>query len=382
MMATSPNRVPVLLMVRGLGIGGTERQLVETARFLERDRFIPHVACFRPHGLRRADLDNAGIPVLHLPLYSFKSPALFRAAKQLIRYISDHQIKVVHSFDAPSNIFAVPVARYAGVPAVLSSQRGDRDLTGQLIKRCLRLIDRLTGAVVVNCLAMQRYLVEDEGVPESKIRVCYNAVDIEQYKRRASISPWPGKLVIGVVCALRPEKGLDTLIRAFAKLSKSEVVLAIVGSGPEEPNLRSLASELGVVERCHFQAASSDVAEWLSRMDLFVLPSRSEALSNALMEAMACSCCSIATRVGGNPELIDDEEDGLLFEVDNVDELARQIESLLADPARRQTLAAAASAKMATRFSYSQAAATMRQIYESALLDAQRKRRRMAKSSG
>lgn len=64
-------RIPVLLMVRELGIGGTERQLVETARFLDRERFVPHVGCFRPSGLRRTELEQAGVPILHLPVYSF-----------------------------------------------------------------------------------------------------------------------------------------------------------------------------------------------------------------------------------------------------------------------------------------------------------------------
>ena len=116
------NKIPVLLMVRELGIGGSERQLVETALFLPRDRFVPHVGCFRPEGLRRSDLDAANVPVLHLPIYSFKSPSFAKAAAQLMRYIRQHGIQVVHSFDAPLNAFAVPVARLAATPAVISSQ--------------------------------------------------------------------------------------------------------------------------------------------------------------------------------------------------------------------------------------------------------------------
>jgi glycosyltransferase involved in cell wall biosynthesis len=100
------------------------------------------------------------------------------------------------------------------------------------------------------------------------------------------------------------------------------------------------------------------------------------------MEAMACGCCPIASRVGGNPELIDHGENGLLFEVDNVAELAGQIEALVDDPVRRTRLASAASAKMAAHFTFSQAAATMQQIYESVLLDAQRKGRLPEKSIG
>jgi len=368
MSDSSRRSVPVLLLVRELGVGGTERQLVETARFLQRERFMPHVGCFRPDGPRRADLERAGVPILYLPVHSLLSPVVFSGASRLIHYLHQHRIQVVHAFDAPMNIFAVPIAKLAGTPAVISSQRGHRDLTGDLNKRFLRITDRLTDAVVVNCFAMQRYLVDEEGVPGSKIRICRNAVDVELYRRHAVASPWEGKSVIGVVCALRPEKGLDTLLRAFAKLSRQDTVLAIVGSGPEAPGLKTLAAELGIIERCHFEPATSEVAEWLSRIDIFVLPSRTEALSNSLMEAMACGCGVIASRVGGNPELVDDGENGLLFDVDNVEQLAEQMEALLARPERRQRLAAAASSKMSGGFTYSQAAATMQEIYDSLLL--------------
>lgn len=367
-----PIPIPVLLLVRELGIGGTERQLVETARFLDRQKFQPHVGCFRPDGARRSELERAGVPILHLPVYSFRSPAVLSASARFISYVHRHKIQVVHSFDAPMNVFSVPVAKLAGVRAVLSSQRGHRDLTGNLLKRGLRVTDHLADAVVVNCNAMYRYLVDDEGVPAAKIRVCHNAVNLEEYARRPIASPWPGKTVIGVVCALRPEKNLDTLFRAFAKLSRPDLVLAIVGSGSEEPQLKILAAQLGLGASCHFEPATSDVADWLSRIDIFVLPSRTEALSNSLMEAMACRCCVIASRVGGNPELVDDGENGLLFEVNNVEQLASQIANLLSDPARCERMATAASAKMAAHFTYSQAATIMEQIYESVLADRRR----------
>jgi glycosyltransferase involved in cell wall biosynthesis len=327
-------------------------------------------------------LESAGIPILHLPLYSLGSKAFFPVATQFVRYLRQHQIQVVHSFDAPLNIFAVPIAKLAGTPAVISSQRGHRDLTGARNKRLLRITDRLTDAVVVNCNDMRSYLVEEEGVSESKIHLCYNAVDFEHYKRVESTSRWPDHTVVGVVCVLRPEKRLSILIQAFARLSRTNAKLVIVGSGPEEAGLKALVGELGVGESCHFEPATSDVAGWLNQIDIFVLPSRTEAFSNSLMEAMACSCGVIATRVGGNPELIDDGENGLLFEVDNVDELARQLDAMLADPAYSQRLGAAAAAKMASHFTYSQTAATMRQIYDSVLQGARQKQSSLAKSIG
>ncbi len=374
-------RIPILLMVRELGVGGTERQVVETARFLQGGRFIPHVGCFRPDGLRRQDLELAGIPILHLPVYSFKSPAVISAASQLIRYIRQEHIQIVHSFDAPQNVFAVPVARLAGTPAVISSQRGHRDLTGQGFRRLLRITDHLVDAVVVNCQWMTRCLVEQERVPEPKVRLCYNGIDATRYNRGLRTSSSASQLLVGTVCALRPEKGVDTLIRAFAMLRHPGASLVIVGSGPEEARLRALCAQLGVESACHFEPTTTDVAEWLSRIDIFVLPSRSEALSNALMEAMACGCCPIASRAGGNPELIDDGQNGLLFDVDNVPELAAKLGDLLTDDSRRHRLASVAAEKISTQFTFARAADAMQGIYESVLNAADRKAHHSAVSS-
>ena len=358
--------IPVLLMVRELGVGGSERQLVETALCLRGSPFVPHVGCFRPNGLRTEDLVQAGIPILHLPVQSFRSLATLQAARQLARYIREHGIQIVHTFDAPLNIFAAPVVRWAGQAAIITSQRGHRDLTGRTMKWLLRATDKMADAVVVNCRSMRQYLLAEEGVTESKVHLCYNALDTERYRRRKTESLFPGRLVIGTVCALRPEKGVDTLLRAFRELCGLGTKMVIVGGGPDETKLRALAASLGIEGDCHFEPLVSDVTEWLSQIDLFVLPSRSEALSNSLMEAMACGCCPIASRVGGNPELIEHGENGLLFEVDNVAELANHLRVLLSDESRRQTFADRSSAKMA-QFTYAKTVATLESIYKSVL---------------
>jgi glycosyltransferase involved in cell wall biosynthesis len=360
------SQIPVLLMVRELGIGGSERQLVETALYLQGSRFVPHVGCFRPNGLRTQDLIDAGVPILHLPVQSFRSRGALQGARQMVRYIRDHHIQIVHSFDAPLNIFAAPVVRLVGRAHIITSQRGDRDLTGRTMKWLLRATDRMADAVVVNCQWMRQYLLTQEGVAEAKVRLCYNAVDTERYRRRAVDNSSSRRLVVGTVCALRPEKGLDTLLQAFAQVRDLGPELIIVGSGPEEARLRALSRELEIEADCNFVSATSDVVEWLSRFDLFVLPSRSEAFSNALMEAMACGCCPIASRVGGNPELVEDGQNGLLFGVDNIPELASDIRLLLMDASKRTTFAERSSSKM-RQFTYARAVDTMQAIYQSVL---------------
>ena len=125
--------------------------------------------------------------------------------------------------------------------------------------------------------------------------------------------------MIGMVGVLRPEKGLSTLLEAFADVRPvvPNARLLILGSGPMLPELQNQARSLGIFDSCVFEPSTDRVDDWLQHVDIFVLPSMSEALSNALMEAMACGCCPIASNVGGNPELIEDGVRGLLFEPGN-----------------------------------------------------------------
>jgi len=360
---------PVLLISRELGLGGTERQLAETAMSLDRARFEPHVGCFRPGGFRERELRLAGIPVVELGVHSLISASALAAARQLGRYLVERDIRLVHAFDVPSDLFGVPVARLFRAPVVLSSQRAHRALTPGATRHLLRLTDRLVDGIVVNCRSVARELTSHDAVPPSLIHLAYNGIDTTVFQSEGPVAeaPWPGAVtVIGVVCALRPEKGLHTLLDAFARVNANhaDARLLIVGSGPMLPELEGRAAALGLADRFRFQSAVPNVAEWLRAMDIFVLPSLSEALSNSLMEAMACGCCAIASDTGGNPELIRDGETGLLFPPGDALALAARLERVLEHLEERRRLSDNAARLMRGRFNRQAAARAMGEIYE------------------
>ena len=165
------------------------------------------------------------------------------------------------------------------------------------------------------------------------------------------------------------KKGMETLVDAFAGIAGAypETRLLIVGSGPCGEPLERQAAALGVRDRCHFEPKTADVARWLQAIDIFVLPSLSEALSNSLMEAMASGCCVVASRTGGNPELTGEDERGILFEKGSASGLARVLIHLIADPGRRARLAAAGTAFIRAGFAMRKSIAGMQEIYESYL---------------
>jgi glycosyltransferase involved in cell wall biosynthesis len=351
-----------------LNLGGSERQMTEVAKSLDRSRFEPHVGCFRPEGLRGRELKAAGVPIAHFPVHSYLSPAALWGAWQLARYIRRHKIRLVHTYDYPLTVFAVPLAHFFTSAIVLSSTRAHRELIPPNYHKLVRLSDRLADAIVVNCEFLKSHLEQDEHVPASRIELCYNGIDLEEFRARDGPRPDalpPNALVIGVVCALRPEKGLPILLQAFAAIrdSGSGLKLAIVGSGPMRESLETEARALGIRDDCVFAPATDRVAEWLRAIDIFVLPSLSEALSNALMEAMACGCCAVASNVGGNPELVRNHETGLLFERGDAAGLAASLRSLVQDEPLRKRLAIAGEQMVHERFSTRASAQRMGEIY-------------------
>jgi L-malate glycosyltransferase len=357
-------------MVRELGIGGTERQTAATALALDRRIFEPHIVAFRARGFRAEELRDAGIPVTQIPVTSLRGPSAIKSAILLGRYIRRNRIDLVHTFDTPMNIFGTLVALFFQTPVVLSSQRAYRDLMSPLARRLLRLTDRFVDGVVVNCLAVGRHMAEGERNPPSRNLLCYNGIDTRVFCPRESRRPavlGPAGLTIGVVCGLRPEKDLETLLRAFHQVRRTHETarLVIVGSGSSLEGLQRLAHDLEIAGACHFEPATADVASWLRALDIFVLPSRSEALSNSLMEAMACGCCPVASDVGGNPELVVPMQTGLLFRPGDAADLAAKLELLAEDPALRRSLATRAAAKIEREFSLETAGRRMGEIYMS-----------------
>jgi glycosyltransferase involved in cell wall biosynthesis len=359
---------PVLLLSRALDAGASERQLREIAKALDRSRFEPHVGCLRPESTRVRELEAAGIPIVHLPVSSFKSWSAVSGAIQLARYVRRNDIRLVHTFDYPMTVFAIPVCRFFTAAAAVSSQRSHRELIPRGYRRLVRMTDGIADAIVVNCDFLRSHLEHDEGVRPERIQLCYNGIDLDVFTRRDLSRPRElpaDAFVIGVVAALRPEKDLSTLLRAFALVRhlKAGMKLAVIGGGPMLESLQAEARSLGIDADCIFARATSQVAEWLNAIDIFVLPSKSEALSNALMEAMACGCAVIASNVGGNPELVRNGETGLLFQSGDAAGLSAALQQLMEDEPLRAQVASAGMRLIHEHFSIRAAAQHMGEIY-------------------
>lgn len=206
-------------------------------------------------------------------------------------------------------------------------------------------------------------------MPPEKLHFCPNGLDIARFfpqSRRGSSPSQGSSITVGIVCLLRPEKNIELLLGAFAKVQHRfpESQLVIVGSGPELNRLLKLRSDLNLSEpRCLFVPATKDVATWPRRIDIFVLPSRSEASANALLEAMASGCCVIASSAGGNLDLIEHKRTGLLFPSGDLERLCVCLETTLFDKGLRKRLGENAAALVRASYSWENSAHTMQEIY-------------------
>ena len=364
-MATARQGRQVLIVIQALTQGGSERQAAISAISLRRRGWDCHVAVQRAGGFRSEELQREGVPVHVFPMRSLWRDGL-KASWDLWRFLRREGFEVVHAFDTPGNMVAVPVARAAGVRLVLASQRAHRSLSHGIQRPWLQLCDRLAHGVVVNCQYLVEHLTRDEGVRLEKLHLCYNGLDTTVFYPEGAVArlPFPpGSIVIGAVCALRQEKDLTVLVEAFARLkTHPRARLLVVGSGPERGELVTRVARHGIQKLVHFEPSVADTAPWLRAMDVFVLPSRSEAFSNSLMEAMACGAVPVASRVGGNPELAAPGR-GLLFPVGDAVALAELLAMLLEHPEQRDKLRNAASGWVKSELNLDRLADRLESIY-------------------
>jgi glycosyltransferase involved in cell wall biosynthesis len=207
------------------------------------------------------------------------------------------------------------------------------------------------------------------GVPDARIRLIPNGVDVDRYATaRADAPDAPIRRVV-CVARLEPVKGVDVLVRAWAQVLAAlpDATLRIVGRGSQRAALAALVRHLGIDPAVELVGDAPDVRPYLAQAQLYVLPSRSEGMPNALLEAMASGLSCVATRVGACPELIADGVTGYLAAPEDPDALARALLTAMRDPVGARACAQAASAHIRERYSLEAAVRGYEQLYAEAM---------------
>ena len=225
--------------------------------------------------------------------------------------------------------------------------------------------------------AVSRFLKEETirhfDVPADRIRVIPNFIDPERFRRdrvpchRASLAP-EGEKILMHVSNFRQVKRVEDVVSVFAGVvDEVPARLVMIGDGPERPRAQERAESLGVADRTVFLGKHSTVEDLLPCADVFLLPSRSESFGLAALEAMACGCPVVATRVGGLPEVVKDGEGGFLHEVGAVEEMAESCRRLLSDEERWNEASETARRRAVEEFSVARVLPLYEELYQDVL---------------
>lgn len=358
-------RVGLMQFLTFFYLGGTERQVMNLATGLDGTRFDLHLGCNGKVGALLEEAIAAGIPVQEYPVKSLYNLGAMHARLRLARYLREHSIEIVHSYGFYSNLFAIPAARLAGVPVVIASIRDCGEALTPTQRRAQKMFCRMADCVLANAEGVRRWLIS-EGYPARKIQVIRNGivrpapVPLEEGSKLRQEFCLPANTRLVAVCSrLTPLKGIEHFLGAISVVGRSrpDVRFLIIGGpshigdGSYKSDLERYASSLGLGDRVIFTGFRTDIAKILPEIDISVLPSLSEGLSNSLLEAMSAGVPVIATRVGGTPEAVEDGATGLLIPPCDLDALVRAMTFLLDNPQSAKRMGVEGRRRALSRFS-------------------------------
>jgi glycosyltransferase involved in cell wall biosynthesis len=340
-------------MIDELNTAGTETQLLALIRRLDRTRVRPYLCLLRGESARSRALEPEDCPVLRLGVGPLCRPAALARAWRLAGFFRRERIDVLQVYFPDSTYFGVPVARLAGVPHVVRTRNNLGYWLTPLHRRLGRLCTRLADATIANCAACREEVIRGERAAPGAVVVLENGVDLERFTAVPALNVRDGPVRVGAVANLRPVKDLDLLVRAAAEVAgrHPQVTFEIAGEGEARYGLQRLIDGLGLAQRFRLPGVVADVPGFLARTHVAVLCSRSEGMSNALLEYMAAGRAIVATRVGAAGSLIEDGVHGLLVPPGDAAALAGALRRLIEDATLRVRLAAAARRRAEQRYS-------------------------------
>jgi glycosyltransferase involved in cell wall biosynthesis len=353
--------VRVCFLIDSLQPAGTETQLLALIRHLDHSRVRPFLCLLDGEEELSRSLEPRDCPVLRLGVKGLSRPQSLAKAWRLTRFLTRQRIDVLQVYFPDSTYFGVPVAWLARVPRIVCTRNNIGYWTTPMHRRLGRLCHRLSSGLVANCQACGQAVTDGEGLSPKRIVVLENGVDLSRFPHpfnnhdSSPVADAPGsdKKCIGITANLRPVKDLDIFIRAASLVAARHprVTFHIAGEGELRASLENLVAELKLTDRVFLPGTIQDVPGFLAKIDIAVLCSRSEGMSNAILEYMAAGKAIIATAVGGNVQLLEHERSGLLVPPGDPHRLDEAIRRLLEDPALALRLAQAARKRVEERYS-------------------------------
>lgn len=315
----------ILHVVYSLEIGGLERVVVTLANRIDPALYESYICCITRAGELSTYLDDPG----RLTVIGHTGRVNVSSLWDVYRAVQSNVVDLIHSHNFPGMLYGFPASRLGRIP-IVHTQHG-RTLREESF--LLNTVEKVLSRSVTRYVCVSGRLREEVrsgiGVDEGRLAVIYNGIDVAESDRMRVAAPGGG--VIGSVGRLTPIKNYELLVRAFGLIHERFPTwrLELVGGGERYDGIARLAEELSVSGSTVMHGYRLDVERYLGAFDIFVLPSFSEGHSISLLEALSLGKVCIVSRVGGNPEIIEDGVNGFLFDPRSVDELVGKITSVI-----------------------------------------------------
>lgn len=374
-------RIKLLTFTTVFAIGGTERHLMNLTDGLDHGRFDLEFACLKRSGEFLSHVEARGIHVSEYPVRRLYGVRALMEELRFCRSLRRRRIDIVHTYNFYPNVFALAAARLTRTPVVIASIRD----TGAYLTKWQRVVQQaaclFAHHILVNAEAVKQWLVA-EGYSPHNITVIRNGLDLSRFpvtgpdfSLRDELGVPRNAPLVAMLARLDRQKGvedfLDAAARVAARIENAHFLIigdnAFASRHDYRRELEATTARLGLTGRVVFTGFRLDVPRLLSQVAVSVLPSFSEGLSNTLLESMAAGVPVVATRVGGNPEVVEHGATGWLVEPGDRDALAQAILSILEAPDLAASFSSRARERVAEQFSLTRMVQETESFYERAL---------------
>lgn len=342
-MEAENKKIKLMHIIHNLEFGGMERGVVNLCNVIDRSKFIPTICCLKGLGPMKFHLKD-DIKVIDMNFPEGKNLTFF---SRMYKLLKSEEPNIVHTHNFYSGIYSVISAKLAKIPVILHGVHGEL----QIDNKNKILTTKVLSLFIDKFLTVSETLSEKfnsaTGIPKNKIQAILNGINLDKFNKELDIESKKKELgisnnikIIGSVGRLVSVKNYSLLIKSFALLldSHPDTVLLLVGDGPLLNELKELSKALKICDKVIFAGSRDDVAELLKIMDIFVLTSKSEGMSNTILEAMASKLPVVASDVGNNSALVKTGKNGILVTEYEERNFSEAIGEILSDPVKAKIM--------------------------------------------
>ncbi len=363
-------KIGIMYVMPSLVVGGAEKLLLTTVKYLNRDRYEISVCCIVSEGIIADEIKKLGIKFYCLK----ESPRFYNPKKiySLYKLFRKEKPAIVHTQILGANIYGRIAAILARVPVIISTEHNVYYKKKKIHIWLDKILAKNTDKIIAVSNKVKEFTSRQEGIAKDKFELIYNGIDSKEFLSAASrkdirnkLNLREGDFILGTVGTITTQKGHYYLIQAVSQLVKRypNTVLLVVGKGELKEKLQEIVGKLRLKENVHFLGLRRDIPNLLNCMDVFVFPSLWEGTPLALLEAMLMELPVIASSVDGILEVVESGKNGILVPPGNVEALSDAIDRLIRNPQLRQNLGKAAREHILEKFEVRQYIRKLESLY-------------------